>query len=114
MPVLHTLVSKSSTPTAAAALSGLQGALEKLCAQALPENFEYLERDVHALFVVAEREVLAEQLERHDVDLPFVFINGRKHNKAVRSRACYTSAVGPLEVERTAVSGPGGAHGSAS
>ncbi len=51
--------------------------------------------------VEAEREVLAEQLGRVDVDLPYVIIGKRKHHRVLRSRACYTSAVGPLEVERT-------------
>ncbi len=64
-------------PLAAAALSRLQGALEKLCARpGVLEDFECFEREAHALFTQAEREVLGEQLERLDVDVPTVVIGG--------------------------------------
>jgi hypothetical protein len=65
------------------------------------EGFESFERDVHELFVQAEREVLAEELQRLDVDVPAVMIDGRRHVRVLRSSEAYTSAVGLLRVTRT-------------
>ena len=43
------------------------------------EDFEEMEREFRALFAEAEREVVGETLERLDVDLPFVEIEGRRY-----------------------------------
>ena len=40
------------------------------------EDFEAMERELHALFAEAEREVVGETLERLDVDLPYVEMEG--------------------------------------
>ena len=58
------------------------------------QDFEGLERKIRALFSEAEREVVGETLERVDVDLPFVEIEGRRYRRVLRSRATYTGAVG--------------------
>ena len=58
------------------------------------EDFEEMEREFRALFAEAEREVLGETLERLDVDLPFVEIEGRRYRRVLRSHATYTSAAG--------------------
>lgn len=63
------------------------------------EDVERFERNVHALFAEAEREVLAEELE--SLDVPSVVIEGRVHHRVLRSCETYTSAVGPLTVMRT-------------
>ena len=47
------------------------------------EDLEQMERELHALFVEAEREVLGETLERLDVDLPFIEIDGRRHYRCL-------------------------------
>jgi hypothetical protein len=65
------------------------------------EDFEGFEREVHALFAEAEREVLAEGLERLDVDLPLVVIEGQVHHRVLRSPETYTTAVGSVTVTRT-------------
>ena len=56
------------------------------------EDFEAVERELRALFAEAEREVVGETLERLDVDLPFVEIEGRRYRRVLRSHATYTSA----------------------
>lgn len=101
MPVFH--ISQHQTTTTCLALQRLQESLHALRAgnDAGGEDFERFERDVHALFVEAEREVLAEELERLDVDVPSVVIEGRVHHRVLRSCETYTSAVGPLTVMRT-------------
>ena len=65
------------------------------------EDFEGVERELRALFAEAEREVVGETLERLDVDLPFVEMEGRRYHRVLRSHATYTSAAGAVGVHRT-------------
>ena len=65
------------------------------------EDFERMERELRALFAEAEREVVGETLERLDVDLPIVEMEGRRYRRVLRSHATYTSAAGAVEVHRT-------------
>ena len=65
------------------------------------EDFEGVERELRALFAEAEREVVGETLERLDVDLPFVEMEGRRYRRVLRSHATYTSAAGAVGVHRT-------------
>jgi hypothetical protein len=103
MPVFHARTRRATaTPAVHPSLQRLGAALGALfdCAPG-SEGFESFEREVHALFVQAEREVLAEGLERLDVDVPWVVIGGRKHARVLRASETYTSAVGPVTVMRT-------------
>ena len=65
------------------------------------EDFEALERELRALFAEAECEVVGETLERLDVDLPYVEMEGRRYRRVLRSHATYTSAAGAVGVHRT-------------
>ena len=102
MPVFHARASHASTCSVSRSLERLETALRKL-SERVPagEDFERFEREVHALFVEAECEVLAGELEGLDVDLPYVTIAGRRHHRVLRSSETYTSAAGPLTVKRT-------------
>lgn len=83
-------------------LQRLQEALEALGAREPgAEGFESFEREVHGLFVQAEREVLAEALERLDMDVPEVVMDGCRYRRVLRASETYTSAVGPVTVTRT-------------
>ena len=53
------------------------------------------------MFVQAEREVLAAELESLDVNVPWVVIDGRKHSRVLRGSETYTSAAGSVTVTRT-------------
>ena len=53
------------------------------------DDFEGVEWELRALFADAEREVVGETLERLDVDLPFVEIEGRRYRRVLRSHATY-------------------------
>ena len=44
---------------------------------------EVLEQELHALFTHAECAATSEALEREDVDLPYVFIDGEKHHRVL-------------------------------
>lgn len=77
---------------------------DKLCARpGVVLDFECSEPEAHALFTQAEREVLGEQLERLDVDVPTVMIRRASASPDAALASCYSSAVGggSLEVERT-------------
>ena len=67
-----------------AVVSTAQSAMDRLKNFLLPrrgsrevvQDLESFERELHRYFVEAEREVLAEELARFDVDLPAVRIEG--------------------------------------
>ena len=56
---------------------------------------------LHALFAQTECAVTEEALARHDVDLPFVFIDGEMHRRACRCAQTYLTAAGAVSVTRT-------------
>jgi hypothetical protein len=62
---------------------------------------EDFERELHGYFVAAEREVLAAELARLEVDLPAVRIEGEVYRRVVRCEETYVSAVGPMRVMRS-------------
>ena len=64
-------------------------------------GFEVLEQELHALFTHAECAATSEALERADVDLPYVFIDGQKHHRVYRGEKTYLCAVGPVAAMRT-------------
>ena len=63
-------------------------------------DFEAFEQALHALFAQAECAATSEALERHDVDLPHVFIDGEKHDRALRGEKTDLCAVGPVTATR--------------
>lgn len=64
-------------------------------------DFEQFEKELHERIVALEREMLAEELSRHDVDVPAILINGEVHHRVLRCEQTYQSAAGPVRVERT-------------
>ena len=62
---------------------------------------ECFERELHEYVVAAERELLAEELARLDVDLPAVTIEGKLYRQVVRCEESYVSAAGPVRVMRS-------------
>ena len=64
-------------------------------------DMECFERELHEHVVAAEREVLAEELARLDVDLPAVTIEGELYRQVVRCEESYVSAAGPVRVMRS-------------
>ena len=103
MPVFH-VPSHRANPTERGAR-----ALEHLCEQVevfrtrslVGEDFEAVERELHAQFIAAEREVLGELLERLDIDAPAVEIDQRRYHRVLDSTESYTTAVGTVSVRRT-------------
>jgi hypothetical protein len=63
-------------------------------------DMECFERELHEYVAAVEREVLAEELARLDVDLPAVTIEGEVYRQVVRCEEGYVSAAGPVRVMR--------------
>ena len=66
-----------------------------------PADFETFERELHRMFVAAEAEVIGEALERFDVDVPEILIDGIRHRRVLRCPKTYLTAVGPVSLERS-------------
>jgi len=64
-------------------------------------DMECFERELHDYVVAVEREGLAEELARLDVDLPAVTMEGEVYRQVVRCEETYTSAAGPVRVMRS-------------
>ncbi len=99
MKVLH---EQAAYATAENACDRLQAFLGRRRSSSEPvDDMEDFERELHEYFVAAEREVLAEELARLDVDLPAVTIGGKLCRRVVRCEETYVSAAGPVRVMRT-------------
>ena len=64
-------------------------------------DFAAFERDLRERMAEIERRLIAEELQRHDIDAPTVLIEGVPHRRALRSTETYMTAAGPVLVART-------------
>ena len=104
MEVSHTLVDKPTPRDCWSALKELPQRVSALLTKyesSTAYEFEDFERQLHALFAQTECAVTEEALARHDVDLPFVFIDGEMHRRACRCSQTYLTAAGAVSVTRT-------------
>ena len=100
MRVFHTI--QADVTTTNAALERLHETIAQLRAgRAADENFERFESEPHALFRHAERELLAEELERLEVDRSQLLMDGQWRPRVLRSSETYPRAAGPVTVMRT-------------
>src|SRR2546421_6629711 len=65
------------------------------------EDLDAFEQELHRFFVAAEREALGQELARLDLDVPTLEIAGERYHRVLRCATTYTSAVGPVRVERS-------------
>jgi hypothetical protein len=65
------------------------------------ESFEASEERLHKQLQDAEREVLAEDLARADVDVPGIIVEGTSYRRVLRAEETYMTAAGPARVERS-------------
>lgn len=63
-------------------------------------DFEIFERELHERVMALERELVAEELTRYDVDAEEVEVEGMVHRQALTSTETYLSSAGPVTVER--------------
>ena len=104
MPVSHTPVNEPTALNAFAILAQLPQRVSTLLKHyeaSQVSDFEDFERQLHVLFAQTECAVTGEALARHDIDLPYVLIDGKAHRRACRCEKTYTTASGPVTVMRT-------------
>jgi hypothetical protein len=66
-----------------------------------PGSFADFEKRLHAKMMDLEREMLAEEMARADVDEGAVVVDGITYRRVVRCEETYFTAAGPVRVERT-------------
>lgn len=66
-----------------------------------PRAFEDFERELHARMMEAERDIVAGEMARHDVDADAVVIAGKVHRRVLRQSQTYMTSAGEVVVERT-------------
>ncbi|MBW7935222.1 MAG: hypothetical protein H3C62_16770 [Gemmatimonadaceae bacterium] len=66
-----------------------------------PQSFADFERDLHARVMEVERDMVAEEMARHDMDADAVVIDGKVHRRVLRQSQTYATAAGDVVVERT-------------
>jgi hypothetical protein len=66
-----------------------------------PKAFAEFERDLHARLMELEREVVAAEMAKLDVDADAVVIAGKVHRRVLRQTQTYVTAAGEVVVERT-------------
>jgi hypothetical protein len=81
---------------------------QRRAASAPVEDFDQFEPDLHRLFGAAEREALGHELARFDLDVPQVEVEGERYARVLRCETTYTSAAGPVRVERSLYRSPSG------
>ena len=104
MEVSHTPVDKPTPRDVWTMLDALPQRVASLLKKYESSNtggFEDFERELHALFAQTECAITEEALARHDVDLPFVFIDGEMHRRACRCAQTYLTTAGAVSVTRT-------------
>jgi hypothetical protein len=100
MQVLHT--TQNDARAVNAVIERLHKAVAELRTRGgTEENFEGFEAELHAVLMDAECEILAEELQRLDVNRAQLLIDGQLHHRVLRSSETYTSAAGPVKVWRT-------------
>lgn len=66
-----------------------------------PQSFADFERDLHARVMEVERDMVAAEMARHDIDADAVVIDGKVHRRVLRQSQTYETAAGDVVVERT-------------
>lgn len=65
------------------------------------DNFEELEKQLPKRVMEVEREVLAEELARADVDVEAIVVEGATFRRVLRAEETYMTSAGPVRVLRT-------------
>ncbi|MEO5729474.1 MAG: hypothetical protein ABI134_33550 [Byssovorax sp.] len=66
-----------------------------------PGSFVDFEKELHAKIMEFEREMIAEQMARADVDVGAIVVDGTTYRRVVRCQETYFTAAGPVQVLRT-------------
>jgi hypothetical protein len=96
-----TAVPEASAKTKGRTLDRLKELLEERQGKPPADDFGSFERELRGRMAEIERDLLAEELQRFDIDAPVVLIDGVPHRRVLRCEETYMSAAGPVRVERT-------------
>ncbi|AUX21226.1 uncharacterized protein SOCEGT47_017060 [Sorangium cellulosum] len=96
-----TTVPEASAKTKGRTLARLKELLEERQGKPPVDDFGSFERELRGRMAEIERDLLAEELQRFDIDAPVVLIDGVPHRRVLRCEETYMSAAGPVRVERT-------------
>jgi hypothetical protein len=66
-----------------------------------PRSFADFERELHQRMMEAERDIVASEMARLDVDIDAVVIEGKVHRRVLRQSQTYMTSAGEVVVERT-------------
>jgi hypothetical protein len=98
---MQALQSRALLSSETSAMDQLQDFLRQRRAAHEPvEDLHAFEQELHRFFVAAEREALGHELAHFDLDVPAVEVDGERYQRVLRCATTYTSAVGPVRVER--------------
>ena len=64
-------------------------------------SFEKAEQAIRELVVELEKSIVQETLSHYDINTPIVVRDGKVYHQALRQSKTYTSAAGPVPVERS-------------
>jgi hypothetical protein len=112
MSQTHASVPTKKQPTEATAVpcEGRTDALERLRAfldthlmkeKMGPGAFADFERELQARMLEVQRDVIASEMKRLDIDAPAVVIDGKVHRRVLRQSHTYMTSAGEVVVERT-------------
>jgi hypothetical protein len=102
-------IASSPSPTARAplgseeALARIRRFLEdrRVPAKNKPESFAAFEKELHAKVMEYEREMIAEEMARADIDAGAIVVEGVTYRRVLRCQERYFTGAGPVHVERT-------------
>lgn len=99
MSASPTVIADSTTPSAMDRLS--QFVAERRQAKAPVADLAAFERELRQKVAALEQEVIAGELERFDLDVPELLVDGVLHRRVLRSQQTYLCSAGPVRVTRT-------------
>lgn len=100
--------SHSSTSVPVSAMQKLLDFIQARESAGLVEDLEEFEREVRARLMEVEREIVAKELARFDVNVPVLELDGVSYRQVLRCERDYVGAAGPLRVSRSLYSARNG------
>lgn len=92
----------SQVSPSSSAIAKLQHFLDNRCESEVENGgFDYFEKQLHQMITEVEREALADELSRYDIDMPVVEIEGEPYRRVCRSSKEYQGVAGTFSVERS-------------
>lgn len=90
-------------PASDEALARLQSFLEdrRMRRDDKPESFADFEKSLHARLMDLERELVAEEMARADIDAGAIVVDGVTYRRVLRCFETYFTAAGPVRIEHT-------------